>query len=344
MRLIALSLLFFASSTLCLDRSYAREAGQERDQRIIVHGEAARPFPAVLNLDYPLARAEAWLRALKSAERHLPSAWQARMADTDLSGRLAAMAICALAFPIDVVTPEKRLSDTIRVFLRYPANLEEILNRITARPWLVAREMAVVWEMGQAVDRLRQVWPDSANGASSQLDLLETQRALLEELWQASRLLRQEMDEAPQSWRQAISARPQSIPGLLELAREDGNLESAEQSVTALMEAEAHATNGELRKLWNRLLIMALSQRAREHARLNQTALAETDLDAAIARLERAGIKDETARAIILARADLKKGKRDLEGMCPDYEKACALGDCTGLALVRQSGLCRGAQ
>lgn len=80
--------------------------------------------------------------------------------------------------------------------------------------------------------------------------------------------------------------------------------------------------------------------RALAHWRLDQPALAETDLNAAINVGQ--GPKpqgDELARRY-RARGALRLTRRNLEGMCADFLAACSLGDCDGYSSARKKGQC----
>lgn len=80
--------------------------------------------------------------------------------------------------------------------------------------------------------------------------------------------------------------------------------------------------------------------RALAHWRLQQLALAEDDLSAALASWHgRAPQGAERAR-MLRARGAVRQLRRHATGMCADFAAACALGDCEGLAAARAQGQC----
>lgn len=81
--------------------------------------------------------------------------------------------------------------------------------------------------------------------------------------------------------------------------------------------------------------------RALAHWRLQQIALAQADLDAALGpSLDPAPYGDDLRRRL-RARGAVRMLYGDIDGMCVDFEKACSLGDCAGLLEARQQGHCR---
>ena len=82
--------------------------------------------------------------------------------------------------------------------------------------------------------------------------------------------------------------------------------------------------------------------RALAHWRLQQLALAEDDLDAALEGWHGSPpqIPDQARR--LRARGAVRMLRRDVTGMCADFSAACALGDCDGLAAARKQNFCLG--
>ena len=77
----------------------------------------------------------------------------------------------------------------------------------------------------------------------------------------------------------------------------------------------------------------ALYARGLAHLRLQQPALAEADLSAAL-RLS------PGHASWLRARGAVRMVREEFDGMCEDFEQACALGDCEGLAAARKRLLC----
>lgn len=77
----------------------------------------------------------------------------------------------------------------------------------------------------------------------------------------------------------------------------------------------------------------ALYIRGLGHLRLQQSALAEADLSAALRG-------DPDNAAWLRARGAVRMVREDVAGMCKDFERACALGDCEGMVAARKRGQC----
>ncbi|MCL2122556.1 MAG: tetratricopeptide repeat protein [Desulfovibrionaceae bacterium] len=77
----------------------------------------------------------------------------------------------------------------------------------------------------------------------------------------------------------------------------------------------------------------ALYARGLAYLRLQLPTLAERDLSAALAR-------DASHAAWWRARGALRMIRNEIGPMCEDFAQACARGDCEGLALARERGVC----
>lgn len=88
--------------------------------------------------------------------------------------------------------------------------------------------------------------------------------------------------------------------------------------------------------------------RALAHWRLHQLALAEDDLDGALAQYARRRSSGFGAREAahrqerhwLRARGAVRMMRRNHAGMCEDFVAACELGDCDGLRAMREQSLC----
>ncbi len=80
--------------------------------------------------------------------------------------------------------------------------------------------------------------------------------------------------------------------------------------------------------------------RALAHWRLQQLALAEDDLSAALEGARDAFPRTSDKVRLLRARGALRMLRNNEPGMCADLVAACALGDCEGLAAARQQQLC----
>ena len=82
--------------------------------------------------------------------------------------------------------------------------------------------------------------------------------------------------------------------------------------------------------------------RALAHWRLQQMALAEDDLSAALNTADDTFLRTPDKVRMLRARGALRMLRNNAEGMCSDLTAACALGDCEGLAAARNQMLCSG--
>jgi len=82
--------------------------------------------------------------------------------------------------------------------------------------------------------------------------------------------------------------------------------------------------------------------RALAHWRLQQMALAEDDLSAALNTTDETFLRTPDRVRMLRARGALRMLRNNAEGMCSDLSAACALGDCEGLAAARNQQLCVG--
>ena len=82
--------------------------------------------------------------------------------------------------------------------------------------------------------------------------------------------------------------------------------------------------------------------RALAHWRLQQMALAEDDLSAALNTADDTFLRTPDKVRMLRARGALRMLRNNAEGMCSDLTAACALGDCEGLAAARNQMFCTG--
>lgn len=291
----------------------------------IIYGIADKPFPAVLSLDYPFCRAQAWLAALERADSFLPASLDMRLRQQGLPVPLGRLALCALIGPPEVVTPEYVNSPVIRVFLKWPARPEEVAEKVVTDSGQMLLQMAVIWETGQTLVAMRNEWPDSVQAAGARLPLLESKAELLNLLWEGSQT------GDPEIIRNSIS-------GLLTRAEKLPEPALLDRALELLLGRETEDPAN--RSLWNRLASYCLYLRGQAHENLNQPGLARADFDAALARLKKAGELGSLAADIHLARGNLGRSGHDLAQMCRDFMEACALAKCQALAQARREGLC----
>ena len=169
----------------------------------------------------------------------------------------------------------------------------------------------------------------------------ERMGARLNGLWLAQAAL----DLTPEGWltgadalstlEQAARQAPRSPTVRLLLAEAQLQRNLPQQSIESCTEALRLAPGSNLISGRARYI------RALAHWRLQQLALAEDDLNAALhTRSTSAPQGAEQARRL-RARGAVRMLRRNYPGMCADFSAACALGDCEGLAVARAQKYCR---
>lgn len=299
---------------------------------------------------YWRAVGQGWLRALALVAPRLPGVGEIEAAPFPAQFRLAlaaaasdvsrgALRVCEPpsepAVPLDTAgTPSMCVlrPGAITITVRALPDARDRISRL-----LADNEQAAVWqrlltEMEQAV---RILGTDGADAEHRRAAACAVQ-ALLGDV-------RQLLPEAADGW----LAGAQSMPLLEELAER-----VPESALVRLLLAEARlraglpqqcmeAASAALRRAPD--MTRARYVRALAHWRLQQLALAEEDLDAALRATPApvgSAAHDARRRGILRARGALRMLRGNTEGMCEDLTAACALGDCEGLAAVRGRGQC----
>lgn len=299
---------------------------------------------------YWRAVGQGWLRALALVAPRLPGVGEIAAGPFPAQFRLAlaaaasdisrgALRVCEPpsepAVPLDTAgTPPMCVlrPGAITITVRALPDARDRISRL-----LADNEQAAVWqrlltEMEQAV---RILGTDGADAEHRRAAACAVQ-ALLGDV-------RQLLPEAADGW----LAGAQSMPLLEDLAER-----VPESALVRLLLAEARlcaglpqqcmeAASAALRRAPD--MTRARYVRALAHWRLQQLALAEEDLDAALRATPApvgSAAHDARRRGILRARGALRMLRGNTEGMCEDLTAACALGDCEGLAAVRGRGQC----
>lgn len=322
--------------SLTLDSALAGEA-----RRPLIHGSFKKPFPTLLNLDYPLCRAQAWLLALADAEKYLPAALLSRLHSADLDSSLGRLALSSLLTHIESVTPESAESGAIRVFLKWP---DEPLSRglaLIGKSDILRMEMAFIWEMRQCAEEMLAIWPKSASQKPD--DKLAELAEALDQLWQAVHFNNQQLDVKKGLWGTAFIHNKLSAALKLKSAEaipasDAGNLNNA---LAAFIRRES--ANDADRNLWNYLAAKILILRGRIHSQRDSLALAEADLKAALSRLHKIDSERQLSAQAWLELAKIYRLRDDARRMCDALVTACANGECQGLSHARRQGECQPA-
>ena len=311
------------------------------------------------------ARASAWLAALHRAVIAFPQRREIRMGAVAPAERLAlaAQLYRAAAPPLADAPNAAKAPDTaedspLHVALsltpRSQAGTELILA--LRNPELLALRHTLISETRDTLEIMDRHWPGGTAALQPAIPGVKTpeverdfwqtrdwQRmsARLNGLWLAQAAL----DLTPEGWltgaealstlERATREAPRSPTVRLRLAEAQLQRNLPQQSIESCTEALRLAPGSNLISGRARYI------RALAHWRLQQLALAEDDLNAALhTRTHSAPQGAEQARRL-RARGAVRMLRRNYPGMCADFSAACALGDCEGLAVARAQKYCR---
>ncbi|WP_291449027.1 tetratricopeptide repeat protein [Desulfovibrio sp.] len=319
------------------------------------------------------ARASAWLAALHRAVIAFPQRREIRMGAVAPAERLAlaAQLYRAAAPPLADAPDAAKAPDTaedspLHVALSLTSRPQAGTELILAlrNPELLALRHTLISETRDALEIMDRHWPGGTAAVRGTVPAAKTpetaaspsertkrdfrqardwQRmgARLNGLWLAQAAL----DLTPEGWltradalstlEQAARQAPRSPTVRLLLAEAQLQRNLPQQSIESCTEALRLAPGSNLISGRARYI------RALAHWRLQQLALAEDDLNAALhTRSTSAPQGAEQARRL-RARGAVRMLRRNYPGMCADFSAACALGDCEGLAVARAQKYCR---
>ena len=311
------------------------------------------------------ARASAWLAALHRAVIAFPQRREIRMGAVAPAERLALAAqLYRAAAPPLADTPnaanapdtaeDSPLHVALSLTSRPQAGTELILA--LRNPELLALRHTLISETRDTLEIMDRHWPGGTAAlqpATPGVKTPEVERgfwqarnwqrmgARLNGLWLAQAAL----DLTPEGWltgadalstlERAAREAPRSPTVRLLLAEAQLQRNLPQQSIESCTEALRLAPGSNLISGRARYI------RALAHWRLQQLALAEDDLNAALhTRTPSAPQGAEQARRL-RARGAVRMLRRNYPGMCADFSAACALGDCEGLAVARAQKYCR---
>lgn len=311
------------------------------------------------------ARASAWLAALHRAVIAFPQRREIRMGAVAPAERLAlaAQLYRAAAPPLADTPNAAKAPDTaedspLHVALSLTSRPQAGTELILAlrNPELLALRHTLISETRDTLEIMDRHWPGGTAAlqpATPGVKTPEVERGFwqardwqrmggrLNGLWLAQAAL----DLTPEGWltgadalstlERAAREAPRSSTVRLLLAEAQLQRNLPQQSIESCTEALRLAPGSNLISGRARYI------RALAHWRLQQLALAEDDLNAALhTRTPSAPQGAEQARRL-RARGAVRMLRRNYPGMCADFSAACALGDCEGLAVARAQKYCR---
>lgn len=299
---------------------------------------------------YAHARATAWLKAVRKAADSLPPRRAIHMGAVSPQERLtlAAQLYIAAASPPGAEKPDP-LHAVVSLQPR-PEPEQQILVALRHAELLELRRR-LMEETDATLKRMDRRWPATSSEAPAEGESSKARLSAgadwtyadwtrmgerLEGLWLAQSAL----DLAPGGWLTA----PAALPVLENAARL-----APDSPIVRLLLAEAQLQSGlpqQCVESCNEALRLDPSLgRARyirglAHWRLQQLALAEDDLSSALAARSKPPSQGIERARVLRARGAVRLLRRNYGGMCEDFARACALGDCEGLVVARAQNYC----
>ena len=296
-----------------------------------------RPFPSLMPADYSWCRAAAWIEALFNARRFIPKAVALRLEALRLDSPLGQLALCAIACPLYLVTPESSSDSEIRVYLAAPD--ENAFARALDNPEKLVAEMYLISDLAKRVNFLSRHWPQSLAEAREN-DEIGERFSELDELWNILHpsadegLKRLSDDEAGELAEKLGNSAV--LWSLVAEARERADLPQG--ALLAADNALKYSDPASVQSVWLKSEIYYI--RALAHWKMSQPALAETDLETGARLLEREGIRGAPLARLYSKLGDFYFLRNNFEDMCRAFERACASGDCARLAEALREGKC----
>lgn len=299
----------------------------------IIRGAASRPFPLLMNLDYNRCRAEAWLAALEHAAKLLPANALQTIGDLGTMLPYARLALCALAFPVDVATPELSAGAVIQVYL------EDRAENITAsqEPARLVMMGLLIAETRKLIQETAAAWPTRIAPETLNLQLLEDLSQKLGTLWiLTGKADLPELEKAAREFPDSLAIALACAEKCLKSGRLSAKDEFIEYFQAALAKNEAWLSQ-EMRGL---LASYLLYLKGRWNLRANQFAIAERQFGELAEQSLFMRIFSRQAIEALLEHATFMRRKGKLPEMCADLLSICALGDCHPLMESRLRGFC----
>lgn len=304
-----------------------------------ITGEAKRPFPAIMPLDYPYARAMAWVNALIEAVGTLPPSSLKRLEEMGLDNSLGRRALCAVTTKVNVVTPEIAPGEIITAYLQPPS--EEDIHSVLAQPEIFVQDMFLLFDMEQRLNMLSSTWPRSVAEATGRMEELVNLAEKIEVLWDLLALKHGNLpDSQAELEKLALKLETSAVVWLnLGIVLEKNNQpQAALNACNRALELCENLMDFQRGRI---LAAQIYYARALAQEQLAQPALALADVGLAADELRKSSIKTLLLSKILLFDGELKARRNDYNGMCTAFQEACVLGECGRLAAARRDGHCK---
>ena len=286
-----------------------------------------------------IARTIAWLDALEKATKALSAASLVQRGAGGASGRQALVSSVftptvsstskgqQVSVQVRLITPQRTVEDRLRNMLHEQEMLAlrvEMLN-------LEKEKTDEARRLIKLSVAFRRTLPGEYAANEARIVLLAEQ---LEALWLLGITLPQREGGC---WLDPLAALP-ILQEAVALDPDYAPLQYLRGEILLQLDRPQDALEGFDKALaLNPELAAALYARGLAYLRLQLPTLAERDLSAALAR-------DASHAAWWRGRGALRMLRNEIVPMCEDFAQACARGDCEGLAVARERGLCLAEQ
>jgi len=286
-----------------------------------------------------IAGTTAWLDALEQATNELSVASLVQLGAGGSSNRQALVSAVftptvsstskgqRVSVQVRLITPQRTVEDRLRKMLH-----EREVLALRAEMLKLEKEKA---EEARGLIKLSATFRRTSAGAdAANEERIVLLAAQLEALWLLGITLPQREGGC---WRDPLAALS-VLQQAMDLYPDYAPLQYLRGEILLQLDRPQDALAGLDKALaLNQELAGALYARGLVYLRLQLPALAERDLSAALAR-------DATHAAWWRARGALRMIRNEVGPMCEDFAQACARGDCEGLAVARERGLCLAEQ
>ena len=302
------------------------------------------PHPLTAQMVWLTSRAEQWQAALKEALPACPVTGSASLALQPIreDQRLPLLAQLYKAHAAPLTDREKQATApgtaSLELHMQPRPDTEELAAVLVQNPEVLALQQRLFDDTETVLARIRRNW----NGAESLENVWgrgdwKRETNYLQGLW----LTQQALALAPEGWLTS----PNALAGLdlaCRLAPDCAvaHLLLAEARVQRNLPQQAIDAVSQALRLWPELG-RARYVRGFAHWRLQQLALAEDDFTVALQPQQAVPPQGPELARRLRARGAVRLVQQKIDAVCEDFERACALGDCDGLAHVREQGLCR---
>lgn len=311
--------------------------GHAYTQTNFLWGSAFHPFPLIMSFDYAPTCCLAWLNALSNSENLLPSNIYYSIHSLNLDPVMGKLAICALLFPVEVVTPEISSSAEIRVYLKQNESQKSKIKEILENPLELIEEILLISEIKSLLSQIRKVWPIDLNPDHIDYPLIDKLTGNLRALWNWICFPGYDsLKNAYINCRTSIAIQLKWINQKIEERRPEEVFKLID-SLEEQLASDNNVTNHDLLRV---IQVYILFLKGKTHLQLGQMALAERNFLEAIEDISIFVSCPDLGRELMRQLAFIMRERGNISAMCRYLDKACEYGDCGLLLEARIQNIC----